>query len=409
MITYRRRLNKLPFLQSKQVKKMKSPSPRLYKEETHLYSGGNKQNLLLEEPKVKIIDQEKSDLPLVRSDDSVSIKAPKKEITRAGNKTYSQDWEAYNQAQTQEKILFCELLHELVALLPPQRYKGNGRPPADFGDMIFSIGLKTYLDFSSRRTESDIKIAQQLGYINHVPHFNTILKYMNNPKLTKVLKELIMTSSLPLKQVEDKFTVDSTGFSTSIFDRWFNVRTGNSEKRRFKKAHVFSGTRTNIITSVEVTSGFAGDSPIFPILLHETNFHFTMKEVSADGAYSSRSNLKLIKEVGAIPYIPFSKMVSGKAKGSLLWKVMYQYFKEHREEFLQHYHLRSNAETVFSMIKRKQGANLRTKKDVAQVNEILTKCLVHNILVLVQEMFELGIRVDFEEIKPPDFMCNIRI
>ncbi|MEM0467016.1 MAG: hypothetical protein QXX20_05400 [Candidatus Thermoplasmatota archaeon] len=115
----------------------------------------------------------------------MSINAPS-EIPVTPKKVYAQDWEAYNEAQTHEKILFMELLNELTANIPPQEYKGNGRPPANIGEMIFSICLKTYLDFSSRRTESDIQMAKQLGYIEHVPHFNTILKYLNNPALAQV-------------------------------------------------------------------------------------------------------------------------------------------------------------------------------------------------------------------------------
>ena len=153
--------------------------------------------------------------------------------------------------------------------------------------MIFSICLKTYLDFSSRRVESDIKISKQLGYITNVPHFYTILKYLNNPKIERVLRELIKLSSLPLKQVEKHFTVDSSGFCTSMFGRWFNARTGNTEKRLFKKAHLFSGTKTNIITSVEVTDGFMHDSNVFQYLLLDTNLSFNMEEVSGDAAYSS--------------------------------------------------------------------------------------------------------------------------
>jgi len=338
----------------------------------------------------------------------MSIKAPS-EITQIVKKSYPQDWIAYNQAQTQEKLLFFELLGELTDIVPKQKYKGTGRPPTDFGEVIFSICLKTYLDFSSRRVESDIKIAKQLGYITHVPHFNTILKYLNNPKLERVLRELIKLSSLPLKQVEEHFTVDSSGFCTSMFGRWFNARTGNTEKRLFKKAHLFSGTKTNIITSVEVTDGFMHDTNVFQYLLLDTNLSFNMKEVSGDAAYSSHRNLTLVNRCGAVPYIAFKKNTTGRARGCLIWKKMYQYFCDNKEEFLQHYHRRSNAETVFSMIKRKQGSTLKTKNDIAQVNEILCKCLVHNICVLIQEMFELGIRVDFEKEVPFDFMCNIHL
>ena len=253
------------------------------------------------------------------SPDKVTIKAPS-EIKQIVKKSYPQDWIAYNQAQTQEKILFFELLGELTDIVPKQKYKGTGRPPADFGEMIFSICLKTYLDFSSRRVESDIKIAKQLGYITHVPHFNTILKYLNNPKLEKVLRELIKLSSLPLKQVEENFTVDSSGFSTSMFGRWVNARTGNTEKRLFKKAHLFSGTRTNVITSVEVTDGFMHDSKVFQYLLLDTNLSFNIKEVSADAAYSSHRNLTLVSKCGAVPYIAFKKNTTGRARGCLIWK-----------------------------------------------------------------------------------------
>jgi len=338
----------------------------------------------------------------------VTIKAPD-EITQIVKKSYPQDWIAYNQAQTQEKLLFFELLSELTEIVPKQKYKGTGRPPADFGEMIFSICLKTYLDFSSRRIGSDIQIARQLGYITHVPHFNTILKYLNNPKLGNVLRELIRLSSLPLKQVEENFTVDSSGFSTTMFGRWVTARTGVSEQRLFKKAHLFSGTKTNIITSVEVTDGHCHDSNTFTYLLLDTNMHFDIKEVSGDKAYSSRYNLSLVGKCGAVPYIAFRKNTRGTKKGSLIWRHMFDYFQENQEEFMRHYHRRSNAETVFSMIKRKQGGNLRTKSDIAQVNEVLAKCLVHNICVIIQEMFELGIHVDFEKEIPFDFMCNIHL
>ena len=73
---------------------------------------------------------------------------------------------------------------------------------------------------------------------------------------------------------------------------------------------------------------------------------------------------------------------------------MYEYFTEHKEAFMKHYHKRSNAESVFAMLKRKLGVMLRTKKCISQVNEILLKCLAHNIIVLIHEMYELGIEVD---------------
>lgn len=126
--------------------------------------------------------------------------------------SYPQDWQAYNDAQTNEKLLFIRLLHELTSQIPIPERTGPGRPSADLGEMIFSCCLKIYLNFSSRRAESDLKVIQQLGYVGHAPHFNTILKYLGKPELKPVLTSLVEFSALPLTQLEETFAVDSTGF-----------------------------------------------------------------------------------------------------------------------------------------------------------------------------------------------------
>jgi hypothetical protein len=43
------------------------------------------------------------------------------------------------------------------------------------------------------------------------------------------------------------------------------------------------------------------------------------------------------------------------------------------------------------MMKSKFGDSLRSKTDTAMVNETLCKVLCHNLVVLIHEMYELGI------------------
>jgi len=320
--------------------------------------------------------------------------------------TYPQDWPAYNEAQSNEKLLFLELLGELTEQVPKQERTGAGRPPADLGEMIFACCTKIYLNFSSRRAESDLKIAQQLGYLSHAPAFNTILQYLNKPEMKSILTSLVEFSAMPLKQLEDKFAIDSTGFATSVFSRWYGVRKKHSEDRReFKKCHVMAGVRTNIICSIEITEGYAPDCPMLPQLVDSTSKRFQIKEVMADKAYLSRKNLDAVSGHGAIPFVPFKKNSNNRAEGSGTWKAMHRYFFEHREEFMEHYHLRSNVESVFSMMKRKQGTYLRSKNDVAQYNEILCKALVHNICVLIHEMYENDVQIDFG-MAEDELMCK---
>ena len=80
-----------------------------------------------------------------------------------------------------------------------------------------------------------------------------------------------------------------------------------------------------------------------------------------------------------------------------MWNRMHALWMLDREAFLKRYHQRSNVETVFSMIKRNFGDSVRSKTFPAQANEVLCKVICHNISVLIQEMFELGIRPDFLE------------
>ena len=74
---------------------------------------------------------------------------------------------------------------------------------------------------------------------------------------------------------------------------------------------------------------------------------------------------------------------------------MYHYFMMNREEFMGHYHKRSNVETTFMMVKTEFGDKLKSKKWIAQKNELLCKLIAHNIVVVIHEMYELGIEPDF--------------
>ena len=72
-------------------------------------------------------------------------------------------------------------------------------------------------------------------------------------------------------------------------------------------------------------------------------------------------------------------------------------FQYKQEEYMNHYPKRSNVESTFSMMKRKFGDAVRSKSDVAMVNEVLCKVLAHNLCVLNQEECELGIEAMFSK------------
>jgi transposase len=94
------------------------------------------------------------------------------------------------------------------------------------------------------------------------------------------------------------------------------------------------------------------------------------------------------------PYIPFKANSRGVGKSDA-WRRLWHTFEARNDEFLAHYHQRSNVESTFSMVKRKFGASVRAKSLPAQVNEVLLKCLCHNLSVLVHAIHELGIEPSF--------------
>jgi transposase len=305
-------------------------------------------------------------------------------------KTYPQNWSAYNEAQTQEQDRFQSLLADLCSGLvtPPRK---SGRPPLPLSDAVFAIVFKVYSTVSQRRFMSDLREANRRGFIAKVPHFNSISNYLENPELTSVLQSLISKSSLPLKSVETDFAVDSTGFTTCHLTRWFDHKYGTVKQQHdWVKCHIMCGVKTNIVTAVEIHGRNTNDSPLLPALVNATARNFQISEVSADKGYSSRANLDTIAELGATPYVAF-KLNTRKCYWGGTWDKMFHYFQFKRTEFLQHYHKRSNVESTFSMMKRKFRDGLRSKTDVAMVNETLCKVLSHNLVVLIHEMHELGI------------------
>ena len=321
------------------------------------------------------------------------------ETVKVTRKTYTQNWPAYNTAQTTEKSHLQALLYELCRSIPEPKQQ-RGRPRLSLADIIFASTFKVYSTVSGRRFQSDLQEAKRRGFLSQMPHYNSVFRYLESEALTPYLYELIAASAMPLKSVETDFAIDSSGFSTGQFMRWLDVKYGKAEDRRmWIKVHLMCGVKTNIVTSVEVSNGYANDHGFFkPLVEKAAENGFTLKEVSADKAYLSGENLLTTLRHKAIPYIPFksnSKAQTNYGPKSTLWTRMLSFYNDNREEFLSHYHKRSNVETTFHMIKSKFGQRLRSKTMTAQINEALCKVLCHNLCVVIQSQHELGIEADF--------------
>lgn len=218
---------------------------------------------------------------------------------------------------------------------------------------------------------------------------------IESEEATPAIRTLIGASSLPLRSVETDFAVDSTGFGLQKFYRHYSAKYGHEQySQDYLKVHAMVGVKTHVVAAVEVTDRDTHDSTQFKPLVETAAKSFTMSEVSADKAYSGRDTLALVDGLGATPFIPFRSNSKADPKAPV-WDRVFHYYQFKRDEFLTHYHKRSNVESAFSSMKRKFGDTIRSRTPVAQKNEALLKVLAHNVVCLVHSMYELGVDVAF--------------
>jgi transposase len=306
--------------------------------------------------------------------------------------TFRRDWATYNLTQTNEEDEFEPLLYELCrSIIQPEH--SRGRCPVSLSDAVFSCVSKVYLLKSARRVMPRLRLAYERGYLDKPIIFNTISAYLEKEELTPILHDLIIRSSLPVSPIERVFAIDSTGFVGSRFIRWQDIKYRGMHEHVWAKMHIICGVETHIVTACVVAERDAADLEQLPNLLRTTAQNFLIREVLADRVYNTVKNQQEIAAVGARAYIPFKSTHTGRRGG--IWKEKFIEWNENPETSLNHYHMRSNVETVFSMIKGKFSDSLRSKHEIPMRNEALCKVICHNLYCLIRLMYDLGIGADF--------------
>ncbi len=317
------------------------------------------------------------------------------ETVTVKRKTYPRDWRSYTAAQVNEGIYVERMLRALCdGIEQPARKAGPGRPPIPLKDAAFSAIAKVYSLKSQRRAQSDLCDSVTNGNLARVSHINAISNFLGDEASTQILISLIEESAKPLAALENgQFAIDSTGFSTVTYDRWFDQQHGKLRASHpWVKLHIAAGTVTHAITAVKVSP--EGDCPQLPDLVAQTMKNFSVQELSADKAYASKDNFETLDRFGVEAFIPFKINATLDPKCET-WSRHLGEFLFNQATFLPHYHRRSNVETVMWMLKSKLGATVRSKTPTAQMNEVLAKCLLHNLTCVVQAIFTAGLTPKF--------------
>lgn len=309
----------------------------------------------------------------------------------AKKKSYPQNWPAYKAAQENEKDMFLGLLAKLVKGIPETTIKDRGRPPIPISDSVFGVVLMAYTTLWGRRFIPELQEAQKKGYLGELPSLDCIDKVLDSKEITTTLKHLISEAARPFAPHETHFSVDSSGFNTSEYDRWYDHKRGIKKTWKiWVKTHIMVAAGSNIVTAAAIYDKNTPKAVVFPLLLAETAaLGFNVKEVAADKGYSSIENLTAAADIGAFPLIPF-KINATEKKGGI-WARALRYFVLHLEEFMRRYHLCFNSEMIFHKIKTEFGYSVRSETDTAMKNEVLAKILCHNICCVIEATYKLEI------------------
>ncbi|HEX3149629.1 MAG TPA: transposase [Gemmataceae bacterium] len=313
--------------------------------------------------------------------------------------TVERDWSRYNQAQESEEPRMLELLHQLVQGIEEPLIRRPGRQPFPMKDRVFACVLKVFSTWGARRFKDRLKDAHKKGLLNAPMNSGSVWAFMEDKSMTPVLQKLIEVSALPLRSLERVFAVDASVFLSNWREQAANLNAPITltEPAPYAgvKAHAIVGTTTHVAAAVMIDAKMSGDSPKFNLLVlqaHEAGF--SLQEVCADKAYLSHENLSLIEDLGATAYIPLKSNSLPGEQGSA-WSRFYHRVGLDREKFLQHYHKRSNVESVFSAVKRKYGHKIRSRASDAMANEVLCKFLCQNIWAVHHAIVVLGVAGEF--------------
>lgn len=132
------------------------------------------------------------------------------------------DWRAHHATLRNEKCEFMRLLYDPCQTIPQLEYE-FGLPLLALVDMVFSTALKVY--------RLSPVAAQEKGCLMQVPHYSTLYRYTESDDFTPILHNLIGVSGASLQLVESQFAANSSGFSTSSSDRWYEERYGRERSQ----------------------------------------------------------------------------------------------------------------------------------------------------------------------------------
>ena len=235
----------------------------------------------------------------------------------------------------------------------------------------FVFGLKL------RSTEGFVRsLAKLVGLDIEIPNYTTLCRRLQKLSV-KLQKKLSSKKSLHI-------VIDSTGLKVYGEGEWKVRQHGYSKRRIWKKLQLAVDESNSQIKSVVLSDNSFKDNELFEDLL--TGVDDRINQVSADGAYDSRSCYNICKDKGIKLVVPPRKDAVIERHGNChdppllrdthireIKKIGRKKWKEKHK-----YHRRSVSETAMYRLKTVLGDKLASREFQRQANEVFIKCKILN-------------------------------
>jgi hypothetical protein len=240
----------------------------------------------------------------------------------------------------------------------------------------------------------DLPELRKIIGLEEVPHYTTLQKAadrpLRSPDVHKLL-EATLTLLRPKRRIKHS-AADSTGIDTHHASRYFIWRTHRTKDgkrpkkqvsyRRFGKLMILICCASHLILAATASAGPTPDVDQLDPLLDHISPAVRIERLVADAGFDSAHNHHLLRdEYGIVSTIPplHGRPIKDPAK---LPKDPYRRLMKTRFN-VKAYRMRSQVETVMSMLKRNLGASLRGRSYQSRRRDMLLMVLTHNIALML--------------------------
>ena len=223
-----------------------------------------------------------------------------------------------------------------------------------------------------------------------VPHFTTLQKASRRLLRRPVAKRLFRTTVrrfLKRRKRVKRAALDSTGLDCGHASRYYIRRRNGSAKHwqtvaysRYAKLEAAFDCRTHLMIGVLASRGPRVDTDRFVPLLDATLSNVGVNAALADAGYDSEANHVHARQAkGVRSFIPAkigrptSKPPSGRHRRRMKQRLNKHYGK---------YGQRWQAESGFSMFKRRIGSVINARSYWTQCEELLLKAITFNVMLI---------------------------